>query len=677
MSYWQRKELERLARLTGMESHPFIKRMLNSTGAPIKPELTEKIIKLLQTRAAVMVPDQHPFLPAPKEVSSGGASVSPGLVIGGNGPEVSFQDSLKSFLQHKGFFGPAGSGKTTLMLIMTRQVHERGIPVWWFDSEDEMAPLLADLDDILFIDESDLRFNPFEAPPGCDPSQYLDKVVSRFRETLYFRDGSVNLTRSVCKTLLEQQGGFSLGDIYRSLLRMKFKVNQRTAGYWETCCNRFSDLLSSLGKVIDVRQGHDIGRLLERSVVWRLRTLSDDHLAFLTSCLLLWVENYRPVHYDWELKNIFTFDEVTRVCNLGRERRADTSEPFFYDFARTCRKRGIGLAVATQTPGLLSVPVLANLSTWYAFRPVDSYSTRVIASSMGLSDEQMEYLKGLEKEMGRVVSVRHPDHPFPFLVQVAEWPVTPASPEVILRAVESTRVWLGPVPVQAAEETKEPQVERPAAAQEDKGSSPLHPFELSKRDLDYVQLIGETPFLPVTERDRREGISAWMGNAIRRELEDAGLIRLHRVSLGGRGRRITLTELMSRAYQVLEALQVKVEKPKGNGGYVHRFWQHTIHQWAVKQGYPAQIEETLREKRVDVGVKWAEKRRAVEVVIEGLDKELSNLWKDLEDGWDQVVFCAEKQQTLEKLEKMIDEEYGEGLKAEGRVAFMRSKDFLS
>jgi hypothetical protein len=45
-----------------------------------------------------------------------------------------------------------------------------------------------------------------------------------------------------------------------------------------------------------------------------------------------------------------------------------------------------------------------------------------------------------------------------------------------------------------------------------------------------------------------------------------------------------------------------------------------------------------------------------------------------------VIFCAEKQETLNKLRQMIEERYGEGLKEvrkEGRIAFMRFKEFIS
>jgi len=398
------------------------------------------------------------------------------------------------------------------------------------------------------------------------------------------------------------------------------------------------------------------------------------------------------------------FDEVSRICNISRERRADISEPFFYDFVRTCRKRGIGLVVATQTPGMLPPAILANLSTWYAFKPVDTTTARVVASSMGLSRDQMEYFVSLPPDQGRIAAVRHPAHPRPFLVQVADVDVEAVSQEVVNQAVERTKEWLGPVPVDGLQTeldmtTAQPpmpqthvrqeqddastglgSVPKPGAAAAMSGpqtlGEPTHPFQYPKRSLDYVEQIAQLPFEAVTERDGRLGMSAWMGNRVRQELCDAGLIRLHRVNIGGRGKLITLAEPTDRTYELLDALQVKVERPRGNGGFVHRFWQDAICRWAAKHGYPARIEQALDKKRVDVGVVWAEKRCAVEVVMVGLEKEIANVRQDLDEGWDQVVFAAESRDTLDRLEQMIREEYGDGLKQEGRVAFMRFREFV-
>ena len=761
MNDWRLKEIRELAVLTGMEQNPLIKKVLASPVLQARPGLIEKITRLLHVQMAVKVPEPHPFLPAPApdDAVAHGLWVSPGRVIGGNGIGHEFHDPLHSFLQHKGVFGPAGSGKTMLSLHMTLQAHRQGIPVWWFDTEDELAPLLAHEPGILFVEMKDLRFNPFDPPPGCDPEDYIHKATTRLRELAYFRDRSVNLAREVCQELYREQGAFSIGDVYR---RVAARSGRAQSQAWRearaTCCDRFGEMLSAWGPTINVRRGHDIARLLERSVVWRLRNLSDDHAAFLSSYLLLWVENYRAVQYAFTLDNIFGFDEVTRITNASRERRADMSEPFFHDFARTCRKRGIGLVLATQTPGLLPLPLLANLSSWYTFRPVDSMSARVLSNSMALTREHMDYFLNLPKDKGRVVAVRHPIHPQPFLVQVAEVGVRAGSAEAIARAVEKTRQWLGPVPgeeerrpvvlqgssgnaakprrdAQAAGagatgatrstgsgtgQTAEPAAKRkavvaraPGAGSAEAPQSGARPAgsdaqrqghevrqegrqdrdrgqargararALPKKEhLDYVESIAKEPFIPSTRRDQQLGLSGCKGNRIRKELGKLGLTRPHTVNTGIRGKQYLLLELTDEAYALLDAVQVKAHRTPGNGSFLHRFMQDAVCRWASGQGLPARIEEEVGGKRVDVGVQRAGPREAFEVVVEGLEKELSNLKKDFQAGYAKVTFVAERQETLDRLEQMVRDQYGErGAQApeaagQGRVGFARLREFV-
>ncbi len=762
MNQWRLKQIEELAIITGMTEHKMVKAFLNSPLLQKKPKLDEKILKFLEIQMMRRVRKPHPFLPAPFSTIPTGPWASPGRIIGGNGPGELFRDPLDSFALHKGFFGPAGSGKTILSLFMTLQAHRQGKPVWWFDTENELTPLLASEPDILFLEVKDLRFNPFAAPPGCDPKDYLHKATSRLREISFFRDRSVNLTRSVALNLLEERGYASISEVYQSLLRMKLRggQSQRWAEARNTCCDRFAEMLNAWGRIINVRRGHDLRRLLGHSVVWILRDLSDDHLAFLVGFLLLWVENYKGVQYNSLLENIFMFDEVLRVSNISREKRADISEPFFYDFSRTCRKRGVGLVVATQTPSMVPLPILANLSTWYAFPPVDATSARIITNSMGLHPEQLDYFLSLPKEQGRVVVARHPSHPLPFLVSVADLEVNPASHILVQQAVERTRKWLGPVP----EEDEVPQViqndaiptaEASPAKQQGKTRKPtpttestsvhkstpktrpkarqarstvnaglksesaplptpplkpkpkpkpkratapapapapatheatvavstparasMHQSQIPKRNLDYLESIMNEVFLPATKRDSQLEISAWMGNRIRKELEKEGLIKIHKIRTGVRGKLFSLGELQDKAYELLKAMQVKTHHPPGNGSFVHRFWQHTIYQWAVQQGFPAKIENAFDKKRVDIGVKQGKKLCAFEVVNKGLEKELSNLEKDLREGWHQVIFVAYKQKTLDQLERMIKDRYGDKLIREDKVAFRRFKEFL-
>lgn len=183
--------------------------------------------------------------------------------------------------------------------------------------------------------------------------------------------------------------------------------------------------------------------------------------------------------------------------------------------------------------------------------------------------------------------------------------------------------------------------------------------------------------MSATERDVKHGYSAWKGNKLRGQLEQEGLISFHRVPTGLKGKVFTLTEVTNKGYLLLEKLQVSVRRPPGNGGFIHKWWQYGVYAWAVRHGYPAKIEEEVDGKAVDVGIHWEERWTAVEIVMgKKLNKELYNLGKDLERGFDRIVFCAVHQRTLEELRNKIEEEFNERILESGQVEFMRLRRFL-
>jgi len=62
------------------------------------------------------------------------------------------------------------------------------------------------------------------------------------------------------------------------------------------------------------------------------------------------------------------------------------------------------------------------------------------------------------------------------------------------------------------------------------------PYTLSKECLDYLVLIAETWYMPVTERDDKHRYSTWKGNKLRGQLEQEGLIKFHRLPTGLKGK---------------------------------------------------------------------------------------------------------------------------------------------
>lgn len=85
------------------------------------------------------------------------------------------------------------------------------------------------------------------------------------------------------------------------------------------------------------------------------------------------------------------------------------------------------------------------------------------------------------------------------------------------------------------------------------------------------------------------------------------------------------------------------------------------------------IEYERNGKRVDVAVIRPHEKIAYEVVMTGpLDKEVSNLRKDLAAGFDQVVFAVESEEIRERLVNLIAREVAE---SEDRVEVQLLRQF--
>lgn len=683
-------EVEEMARLVGMDDDPLVKEVLNNPLLRRKGKWLDRVGRWLEAEVADKVTDYHPFLPGPRSEQAEAGDLDVGRVVTGTGPGHVFRMALLWLLLHVLICGSTGSGKTTLGLALTIALHRLGKPVWWLDSEDEVAPVVLGACGTgegapLLIDyEASFMQNIFRGPSNVDQRKYITRVTSLMRETDFMRDGSVNLLREICFRLLDENPYFSVGDVYRELQRMRWRFRGREAEYYITLRNRLGEMLASLGKVYDAPAGHDISKLLKRSVIWRLRSLSDDHLTRALYFLSLFVGMHQPVHYQPVLDCTFYIDEATRVCNVQRAARADLSEPFIYEMARAFRKRGIALIMCTQTPHLLPKAVLSNLCNWLVFRPTDSHYIALVANSLALDREQQACLARLGQDGTRRIIARTVTETTPFLVELPDISFSLASADEIEGHRRRTRAFLNTILEKVKGPVKRVPKASPDAAggqrkDKDKAGDKKKPEShgLSKEEIDYIVNVADKPFLWASDREKRLGVSSGKGKKIRAHLESGGYITGHQVVTGKKGRPPVLTELTDRAYALLDSLRVKYERPRGHGSFVHKFWQHAICEWARRNGWPARIEDSrLGEKSVDVSVDQEARKTAYEVLVEGARKEIGNLVGDVETGWDEVVFCAADDDTLKNLKALLEEDYGRDMFLMERVKFMRLGRFL-
>ena len=155
----------------------------------------------------------------------------------------------------------------------------------------------------------------------------------------------------------------------------------------------------------------------------------------------------------------------------------------------------------------------------------------------------------------------------------------------------------------------------------------------------------------------------------RRQLVDAGYIKLHKVSTGTRSGQLILQEITGTGYELLASMKIRVRKPRSRGGFLHKYYCHKLKEFAEVTwvGSVVQIENGSLGKYADVTVRIPSGSDeaiqfviAFEVFMNGEAKEIRGIAKGVE-VFDRVVVCAENRSSLDSLKRRAIENLGSGI----------------
>ena len=656
-----------------MDKDPAIRALIDSP--LLSAEKKERIAKALRPLAAQRCPRPHAFLPAPTLQQAQAGTIPFGRVVTGRGPEYWYMLRPEEAASGTLVCGPPGSGKSVLLEQLILGFHRHGYATWVFDTEGDLtASLVRAAPDIHVVHYRDFRQELFEPDPrmNLEWHEFTSKVIGSWRDPLTAGEGMRCMALETVIALHDRNGYLTPHDFMAELLRRKHRLSMREGNFFDSLKNRFAGIiLPVLGQTYGGGH-HDLMALLKQSLIWQLQGLSNDALSFFATELLLAASLLMKAGPGGRLENLQFIDEFARFQGSTDRMQLGAGEPFFVDYVRTARKRGLGIVGSTQTPSLLPRPVLSDMNTLISFRPIDGASLNCLSQAMNLDgDQEAEFMELPDREP-RQVLVRCPGIANCFLVELPQHEMDWATPEEVAQRAEQTKQWLDSI-------YQPPVRPGPPKTSDQKSDGPLftpQEHQISKATLDYLVRCARNWATPVTARDQKHDISASVGSKHRKRLIDEGFIRAHRILTGQRGGQLQVTEVTEQGYQELERFDVHVPRPPGRGGFEHRLWQHIVHAWAVGRGYPAQIEQEVAGKPVDVGVIWDEKRVAVEIVVEGIEKELDNFGKDMAAGWDQVIFAAVEQATLDQLRDRVLDTFNEEVFVQDKVDFQRLCKFL-
>ncbi|MCL4540233.1 MAG: hypothetical protein M1378_11670, partial [Bacteroidetes bacterium] len=423
---------------------------------------------------------------------------------------------ISSLSIHVDLVGPTGVGKTVLSRAIIIQLHNLGIPVWVFDTEDQFKNLVAYTEpgSLLVINVTGGQFkrNVWQPLRG---ETFLD-VDGRMRDVLrqkWVGEGGTGIESEVAFELHDEHGAFTMKQFHERLKKLHAKTRDWTLQrYIAGLLNRIADLNRELGHTYEVEEGYPLEELMKRSVVFRISDLSSDVVFFFVVELLSAVSDFRRRERADYSPLAILLDEAQRFYKPSN--KSDTAMyPLMLDHVQTFRKRNVALLNATQDFLDLPRAVSANVGTSAFFRTLDGESNAKIAKSLSLTGEQAKLLNEMPK---RHAVMRHPNVMRPFLLRVPELDLEQSVPDEKIDEIMSPI--LASLKWKPSTHLNDVIANGAGTVIREKAKSQKQVILLTKDESDYLIDIARTPFEPSTERDRRLKLSGYKGDDLRKSL---------------------------------------------------------------------------------------------------------------------------------------------------------------
>jgi len=350
--------------------------------------------------------------------------------LGNNSYLIAVGLSLEEFRKHVAIFGLSGSGKTTIILNILRQLRAKGIPfivietsktefrvikTLWKHKDPQLRQLAEDLEIYTPGDErcSPLRFNPLEIPPGIDRDVHIERLketFSAFMPTFAALPSILGEALELCyERHPDPDSPPVVADLYAASLEVLSgrnyggEVNANLAGALKTRLGDLTRLVA--GKLFKCRQCvPGIEHLMRSFSVIELDRLSQDAKCLNVLCLLgailEHVQGWPPAK---GLRLVLMIEESHNVFGPSGEARPseENPDPGAYVAALLSRllvelrARGVGVILSDQSPSSLHPGALKGTGTKIAGAEVYGADREALAASMLLPGYQAEDLARL------------------------------------------------------------------------------------------------------------------------------------------------------------------------------------------------------------------------------------------------------------------------------------------
>jgi hypothetical protein len=517
------------------------------------------------------------------------------------------QLSSRDLTRHVGIWGTTGSGKTNLSHILVDQLLENHIPFTIFDWKQNFRSLLSNrtwkpaLYFTVGSQSSPFFWNPLAPPPNTDWEDWLKLLIEAMKHAFFLGQG---VERVLQQAFFDVAGNikndtFSGYPTFQGALR--FLEGVRAYGreaMWLDSAKRALGALCFGGVNHVFNVPFSIGPFLDIPVIYGLETLTDSEKTFFTEALCLWTYFARLNQGQRKpLEHVFIMEEAHNVLTRQKQTLEDR-ESLMDGILRQVCELGESFVIIDQQPSSLTNSALANINTHFVFNMHNEPDIRAICDCIGLNGDDRDYLK-LLKPGEAVVKLNGIARPFLAKIPESERNSQRVSDEAIKHLMWSYSVkyafkkaheLLNDV-ILAVREEEEVEPEKI----QNNVTSP-HNLGLGEMHKTFLKSITDNPYLSIVDRYNLLGLTAYMGDKVKDQLIEKGLINQMEVPTA-KGR-ICLLKLTPFGYAQLET-----HSPPSTplqGGPIHEYWKHKVAQFLSKKGWNVEMEAKYNGCQYDV-----------------------------------------------------------------------------
>ena len=275
--------------------------------------------------------------------------------------------------------GSTGSGKTNDALWIAAALTDLGVPTLVIDVKREYRRLLGVVDArerVAVVPAERFAFNPLRPPKGVGALEWTQVFAETFAYEFGLSEPSKAILYWAAEGLREEGGPMTLRALYERVEgyrpRSEGEANSRAS-----VLNRLYLLdRGPLGAALSAEEGHDVGDLLERTLVLELGPTMDVSVqSFLMGILIAHVYAYlsrlpRTAGPKDRLRYAIVVEEAHRVLGERRPEWMAGRRSFIERAVAEGREFGLGFVLIDQMPSQLSAYAVANCNTIIAHRLV-------------------------------------------------------------------------------------------------------------------------------------------------------------------------------------------------------------------------------------------------------------------------------------------------------------------